>query len=180
MNWKALALIGVSAGLIGASNLWLYSVPVDITPMAPDRGLAQAEATMGIGSPAASFEFSDIAETFERPLFNPDRKRHQQAAVEPLVKEAPPPTDGKPAEVVQPAPALIGVSIGEQQASALLKFEGQDQPQWLRVGDRAGGWVVSDIGKDQAVLEQDGQTSKLMLYPSGRNLLVPGGAGVAN
>lgn len=101
--------------------------------------------------------------------------------METTVEEAPPqPPASNTAEIMQPPPTLIGVSIGTRTASALLRFEGQDQPLWLRVGDTAGGWVVSDIGGDQAVLEQNGQSSRLMLYPRTVNEATPGGAGVPN
>lgn len=180
MNGKKLSVIAVATVLIGLSNLWLRGRPLDLAPITPaaktgERSARRAVSDLTIPAPGAA----DFAETFDRPLFSPDRKRHT-IEIEALPAPAPVlPTTPSMVEtpvVTPPAPLLLGISITGQTTQALLKIDGQDQPAWHRSGDTVAGWTIAEIGKDRATLHQNGQTSRLLLYPSNGNNNPAGGS----
>jgi hypothetical protein len=173
MNGKVLLIIAAVTVLLGLSNFWLSGTPLDLAPITPkaktgERSNGPIASDRTTPAPVAS----DFAETFDRPLFSPDRRRHTIEIVAQPVQE---PLLPAPASVVEtpvvtsPAPLLLGISITGQTAKALLKIDGQDQPAWHRNGDTVAGWTIAEIGKDRATLHQNGQTSRLLLYPSSGN-----------
>jgi hypothetical protein len=173
MNGKVLPTIAAATVLVGLSNFWLSGRRLDLVPIAPTAKIAEGSG----GSPASDLTgpapvVSDFAETFDRPLFSPDRRRHTIKIEE---DPAPAPVLSAPSSTVEtpivtsPAPLLLGISIAGQTAQALLKVDGQDQPVWHRNGDTVAGWTIAGIGKDRATLQQNSQTSVLLLYPSNGN-----------
>ncbi|WP_432288774.1 hypothetical protein SLT36_30185 (plasmid) [Aminobacter sp. BA135] len=180
MNGKVLSVIAVATVLVGLSNLWLNGRPLDLAPITPtakigERNGGRAASDATIPAPATS----DFAETFDRPLFSPDRRRHTIEIEPQPVPAALPPTPPTAVEipvVTSPAPLLLGISITGQTAQALLKVDGQDQPAWHRYGDTVAGWTIAEIGKDRATLQQNGQTSHLLLYPSNDSGNLEGGS----
>lgn len=174
----ALGLGIVAAGLI-ATNVVLYDTTVDISPLAPAQRTGarqQAGAVQGAAVP----DPDGLAETFERPLFSPTRRKFVPAPAEPKpVEVAAAPVAPPPQETAAPVvlPSLLGISIGSGTARALLKIEGGTAADWYANGETVDGWTVSAIGKDQAVLTRNGQEARLLLYPVLQN--PTSGAGLA-
>lgn len=161
-------VIGLTvAGLI-AINVVLYETPVDLSPMAPVQRTG-SKSPPGAAQSTATLDANGFAETFERPLFSPTRRKFVPVPVEPKpvqVAAAPatPQLQAPGAPIV--APSLLGIVIGSGTARALLKPAGTVAADWYANGEIIDGWTVSAIDKDQAVLTRDGRQARLSLYPA--------------
>lgn len=175
-KFAGLAIAAV-IGVLMLANVVLYDTPVDITPVASGKG-----HDGGPTSVAGSLQFpeaGDFSETFQRPLFTPTRRKFVPPPIAPPPVEvavapvepapAPPPPEAPPAA----APSLLGISIHGGAAKALLRVAGSEAAVWYGSGDTVGGWRVSAIDKDQAVLERDGKLARIPLYPPWKNAPPP-------
>ncbi len=174
----ALVLAAMLAGL-ALINVSLYSTPVDISPIASAKG---RDGNM-VAEPGGALQIpnaGDFAETFERPLFSPTRRKFVPEPVAPKpVEVAAAPVEQQPAPptpVAAPAiaPSLLGISIHGGAAKALLRIAGGSESLWYGNGETVDGWTVSSIDKDQAVLERNGKITHIPLYPS-QNASTAGG-----
>lgn len=168
--------IGIAAGLI-ATNVVLYDTAVDISPVATVQR-AGGKPPAGMVQSATTPDMSSFAETFERPLFSPTRRKFVPAPVEPkpvavaAALAAPPPQEtAAPAA----APSLLGISVSGGTARALLQVEGGAAADWYANGETVDGWTVSAIDKDEAVLTRDGREARLSLYPATQKPAAGGG-----
>ncbi|MER9843853.1 hypothetical protein NKJ59_21735 [Mesorhizobium australicum] len=173
--------LGAASTALALANLTLYDTPVDISPTKASaqhnvRQLQQAAA----GAPAASGNNS-FAETFERPLFTPTRRKFIPAAdgarpVQPASDALPQPVPGAGPTA---APSLLGVSLGGANARALFKVAGAEKANWYGSGETVDGWTVSRVETDAATLERDGKSKRLLLYPPRQPAPAtsPGGSG---
>jgi hypothetical protein len=166
----ALVLAAMIAGL-GLVNVSLYNTPVDISPIASAKG-RDGNLVAGPGGSLQIPNAGDFAETFERPLFSPTRRKFAPEPVAPKpVEVAAAPVEQQPVPpppVAAPAiaPSLLGISIHGGATKALLRIGGGGDALWYGNGETVDGWTVSSIDKDQAVLERDGKIKHLPLYPS--------------
>lgn len=166
----ALVLAAMLAGL-GLVNVSLYKTPVDISPIASANG-RDGNLLAGPGGSLQIPNAGDFAETFERPLFSPTRRKFVPEPVAPKpVEVAAAPVEQQPApppQIAAPviAPSLLGISIQGGAAKALLRIAGGRDALWYGNGETIDGWTVSSIDKDQAVLERDGKITHIPLYPS--------------
>ncbi|MGX5805654.1 hypothetical protein ACWGS9_31195 [Bradyrhizobium sp. Arg314] len=172
--------IGIAAAGLIATNVVLYETAVDVSPVAPAQRTGARPPT-GVDQSATAADMGGFAETFERPLFSPTRRKFVPAPVEPkpvAVTAAPPTPPPQQVAVSVVAPSLLGISISSGTARALLKTEGSAAADWYANGETIDGWTVSAIDKDQAVLTRDGRKARLSLYPAIQKPAV-GGDGLA-
>lgn len=165
----ALGLGIIAAGLI-AMNIALYNTPVDISPTMPAQRTG-AKSQAGIASPSTTPDTTNFAETFERPLFSPSRRKFVPAPVEekPVEVASTPPAaqpQPQPSAPPSPPPSLLGISVSGGNAKALLQVAGGGPATWFANGEAVDGWTISRIDGNQAVLMRDGQETRLSLYPA--------------
>ncbi|MER9470750.1 hypothetical protein NKI82_33920 [Mesorhizobium sp. M0482] len=169
-KFAALAVAAIVAGLV-AVNVALYDTPVDIAPIASAKG---RDGGM-MSAPGGSLQIpdaGDFSETFERPLFSPTRRKFVPEPVAPQpVEVASMAVEQPAAQNVAPAvaPSLLGISIDGGSAKALLQIAGADGASWYGNGETVDGWTLSAIDKNQAVLERDGKTTRISLYPAAQD-----------
>lgn len=165
----ALGLGIMAAGLI-ATNIALYDTPVDISPTMPaPRTGTKSPADIAVSS--TMHDTTNFAETFERPLFSPSRRKFVPAPIEekPVeVASAPMPAQPQlqPSAPPSPPPSLLGISVSGGNAKALLQMAGGGPATWFADGETVDGWTISEIDGNQAVLMRDGQEARLSLYPA--------------
>ena len=122
--------------------------------------------TGGNTEQAADLSEPSFVETFSRPLFAKDRRRW----------EPPPPSKPPPKRIAQPKkPAvrqidrpdfnLIGISISDGAAKALVRRNSALEPVWVSEGETVGGWIVSAIDNQSIIFRQEDQTVSIDLYP---------------
>ena len=95
----------------------------------------------------------DYAATVERPLFMEGRRPATEVDTQP---EQPPP-EKKPLTL-----KLMGVVFAPKETLGLF-VDAQGKYKRLRINDSIGGWKVSGIESDKAVMEQDGSREELKL-----------------
>ena len=95
----------------------------------------------------------DYAATVERPLFMEGRRPATDVDIQP---DQPPP-EKKPLTV-----KLMGVVFAPKETLGLF-VDAQGKYKRLRINDSIGGWKVSGIESDKAVMEQDGSREELKL-----------------
>ncbi|AZO32534.1 hypothetical protein EJ071_37960 [Mesorhizobium sp. M1B.F.Ca.ET.045.04.1.1] len=179
---RAMAALGIgiaAAGLI-ATNAVLYDTAVDISPATPTQR-SGTKLQDGAAPITTVPDMSGLAETFERPLFSPTRRKFVPAPAEPKPAEvATAPAAPSPQETAAPvaAPSLLGISISVGNARALLRVDGGAAANWYANGETVDGWTVSAIDKDEAVLTRSGREARLSLYPPVQKQAI-GGGGVA-
>ncbi len=165
---KAGAVTASIAGLMLA-NLSIADHPVNTSPITAQqsRDSMFSDADTG-GHTKQTADLSELSfvETFSRPLFAKNRRRW----------EPPPPSKPPPKRVVQPKkPAvrqidrpdfnLIGVSISDGAAKALVRRNSELEPVWVSEGEAVGGWIVSAIDSQSISVRQKDQTVSIDLYP---------------
>jgi len=175
----ALAMTALLAILV-LVNVSLYNTPVDISPIVSAKG-RDGGLVSGTGGSLQIPNAGDFAETFERPLFTPTRRKFvpEPVAQKPVeVASAPVEQQPAPPQNVVPtiAPSLLGISIHGGAAKALLQIAGGKDALWYGNGETVDGWTISSVDKDQAVLERDGKVARIPLYP-GQNAPTTGGLG---
>jgi len=161
--------LGVTAGALALANLVLYDTPVDISPTAPSAQRSAHDLKAGAAGLPTAADGTGFAETFERPLFTPTRRKFvpvTDAGLPAQVAAAPAlPAQPVASAPAAPLPALLGISINGTGAQALLKSAGADQADWYGNGQTVDGWTVASVDKDAATLQRDGKSTRLLLYP---------------
>lgn len=163
-----IASIG-TAGLavaVATANLALYKSPVDVSPLTISRQTPRSAVSGNQDSlpPVGGVDFS---ETFERPLFNPTRRKFVPVPVEePPVAIAVATVDvpPEPETAPMPPPTLLGISVAGATRKVLLRGENQDA-QWRQSGETTAGWTIADIEPDRVILNRNSQTMRILLYP---------------
>ncbi|QPC90771.1 hypothetical protein [Mesorhizobium sp. INR15] len=168
---RAVAALGLAAAAaaLGLANVMLYDTPVDISPTKASAQHSVRELQQDAAGAAIAPESNGFAETFERPLFTPTRRKFVPLPdVAPAVQVASDPVPlAQPIVAAAPivAPSLLGVSINGAGAKVLLKVAGGDSANWYGSGETVDGWTVSRVEKDAATLERNGKSSRVLLYP---------------
>lgn len=96
----------------------------------------------------------------QRPLFS----RNRQVLVAPEPVAAPPPA----VATLDPGMTLKGVFMNEGVAKAFLITAQSPLGSWVGVNGQIGGWRVTAVTPDHAVLEGQGEKLTLPLHASGR------------
>ncbi|WP_152979803.1 hypothetical protein [Mesorhizobium sp. 1M-11] len=164
-------LLGTSLATLGMVNLGLYGRPATTSPVHADPRSNQGKPPADDKTLSTSLLGSaGYSETFERPLFNPTRRKPIPA---PIVADAPPPPakpEPSPNPVLSqaPAPALLGVSVTQATSKALLLASGKQEANWFQNGETIDDWSIVSITKEEVALQRGDQSISLFLYPEGR------------
>lgn len=138
-RWRQIGL-----GSAAALAAWLV-YELTASPRLPEPPAAASEAA-AFTLPSLEIAPPDLATlraTLERPLFDDDRRPNvaEEAAASPEAVQA-----AKAAPVR--LSAIVVASDGSRMA--LVKPEGQDEPQRVRLGETVAGWKVAEMS-DEAV-----------------------------
>ncbi len=163
MNLQALSRHGISVLLIAAivaCTLWIGRT-IDRRGAVPAPATGQ-DAQGGRGEVRIAPDFTllrpgqDLAETTDRPLFDPTRRPRFSAL-----------PAAAPASVPQTLPrgryALAGVSILPGKRIALLRDLATGMTVRVAEKDRLGGMLVASVTPYKVVLQQDGESEELPL-----------------
>jgi hypothetical protein len=109
-----------------------------------------------------------FAAILDRPLFA--QSRRPQVLESASVQEAPvlipePAPAPEPEAVILPEPnvALLGITAGGAQNSALISVEGAE-PEWLEEGSNISGWRIEGIKPSAIELSESGRSLRIELY----------------
>ncbi|MFO6463286.1 hypothetical protein ACK8OR_02745 [Jannaschia sp. KMU-145] len=171
MRMMVLILLGLAAALaIGAKVHEVATTPLDVTPYAParpDTGPETAPQDAGPLDVAAL----DRNQVLSRPLFTETRRPWQPPPAPPPppppVVAAPAPAPPPPPEPDPIAPRLIGVARSDGQSRALLGAPEGFETIWLREGEVAWNWTVSEIDAGSVTVRQDDHVVPLGLHGDG-------------
>jgi hypothetical protein len=152
----AVAALTVAAGALAWLDFHLLQSPVDISPVAPPAGKAEAHAQHG-PQPATALDkktAEQFQETVNRPLFNPSRRPVQRA--EPPAR----------APKVEPAKLrLVGVmKVDDGPPRALIRFADEPSGRWIAEGGAYHGWTLTKVNEGSVIVEAGGRTQELMLF----------------
>ncbi|MGH6691731.1 MAG: hypothetical protein ACREF4_13755 [Gammaproteobacteria bacterium] len=148
-----IAALAGAVVLLALLNLHLWSSPVDISPVAPPPGKAEAPhpdstALVTALDKKTADEFRD---TVRRPLFNPDRRPIERKETAAPKAEA---SDLR----------LVGVmKAANQPPRALLRSAGEPNGKWVAEGGEFNGWKLSKVNERSVVLQSGGRSQDLQL-----------------
>jgi hypothetical protein len=152
----AVVALAVAAGVLAWLDFHLLQTPVDISPVAPPMGKAEAGVQQS-PQPATALDkktAEQYPETVGRPLFNPTRRPVQR--VEPVAR----------APKVEPAKLrLVGVmKADEGPPRALIRFADEPTGRWISEGGEYHGWTLTKVNEGSVIVEAAGRTQELMLF----------------
>jgi hypothetical protein len=149
------AALAGAAGLLALLNLHFLRSPVDISPIAPSPGKADApradksEPATALAKKAAE----QFQETVGRPLFNPNRRpveRKDTAAAEPKTEAS----DFR----------LVGVmKAAGQPPRALLRSANAPTGKWIAEGAEFNGWRLRQVNERGVILQSGARSQELKL-----------------
>ena len=118
-----------------------------------------------------------LTATQERPIFSASRRPPPRAVAGPRIEPVIVPV-AKPAEPEQPALALIGAVVGDNDAIAVFLDRTNQKIVRLRSGDAHAGWVLSSVQGREVTLKKAEQTEVLALQRSDGAVASPGFPGI--
>ena len=166
----------LQAGVVAASiagivlvNLAMADRPIDTSPITQQQsreGLFGEVETAVNADQAAELSDRSFVEWFSRPLFAKNRRPWEA----PQLLQTPPKLVAQPEKPVArqidpPDFKLVGISISDGAAKALLRRDSGFEPVWVSEGDAVGDWMVSVIDSQSVTVRQDDQTVSVNLYP---------------
>jgi hypothetical protein len=163
------ALAGV-AGVLAWLDFQLLQSPVDISPVAPPPGKAEARPQQS-PQPATALDKmtpEQFRETIGRPLFTPNRRPVQR-----------PETAARMASKAEPARLrLVGVlKPDDGPPRALIRFADEPVGKWIAEGGEYHGWTVTKVNDGSVTVEAGGRTLELILFilppPAPKNIPPP-------
>jgi len=154
-RWMQLLLLA-TAGVVLVQAVDVASNPIASVPQADSlRTPSPADATESTLTVPTLAALDALGATRERPLFSPTRRPASTNAVAAV------------AQAAQPAAVeFFGTMSGPGGARALLRAREVANPIWLSVGASVAGWRVVEIEKDSVLLQADGKSLELTLYPA--------------
>jgi hypothetical protein len=152
----AVAALAAAAGVLAWLDFGLLGDPVDISPVAPPPGKAEARPQPS-PPPATALDkrtADQLQETVNRPLFNPSRRPMQRT--EPAARAA----------KVEPARLrLVGVMKADDgPPRALIRYADEPSGQWIAEGSEYHGWTLTKVNDGSVIVEADGRTQELVLF----------------
>ena len=153
----AVAVLAGAAGVLAWLDYHLLQSPVDISPVAPPPG--KAEARSQHSAPPATALDKKSAEQFQeavsRPLFNPSRRPVQRTETAARV-----PPKAEPAKL-----RLVGVMKADDgPPRALIRFAGEPTGRWIAEGGEYHGWTLTKVNDGSVIVEAGGRPQELMLF----------------
>lgn len=112
-------------------------------------------------NPAAVVTLDQLGATRERPLFAPDRRRPAEALV--VSRAAPPPPPAAPPQV-----SLFGVVVDADGPRAVIRSDPAGKMVRVRLGDKVGGWQVTQIEGQRLVISLDNRSVAVTMFASHR------------
>jgi hypothetical protein len=152
-----LALAG-AVGVLAWLDYGLLQDPVDISPVAPPPGRAEArlQASPPLSTALDKKAPEQLQETVGRPLFNPSRRPVQRAE----------PGAAARASRVEPAKLrLVGVMKPDDgPPRALIRYADEPTGRWVAEGSEYHGWTLTKVNEGSVTVEAGGRTEELMLF----------------
>jgi hypothetical protein len=169
---RLLGIAGANA-VIFSLLWWVASTPLDISPIAWKKAHEGLIDPKGDAGQRLDFARLEPVHAYSRPLFSPDRRPWEPPPPPPAPKKKPAARQQQPvAQVLEPPPfRLVGVSIPNGAAAkALLRRDSDPEPGWVAEGGNLEGWIVEKIDLQSIVLQQNGQSFSIDLYPEANKL----------
>ena len=172
-GWRAISLLLLTSAAAGLGYLnWYIVRDLSIetsaaSPSEPVYSKTPADTGNDILQLAAK-PLDQFSETTARPLFNPSRRFLREEIAAPAPPSPPPaPVAERPADLPVPDQArIVGiVKSGNGGGQILVRTATDQSGSWLNIGDDLGGWRLSEIKSDAAVLVSGTQRFELKLYP---------------
>jgi hypothetical protein len=139
----ALALATVCAALFVVLG-WMLALPEAPLPEIPTATKPSGAGPVQPGGEiiAARPDYDEIS---RRPPFNPTRRPLPPPAAKAVPNIQP----------VKPPPSLVllGTIVSEDERIAFVRLSGQSHGQAVRVHERVGDWIVSEIVTNRIILE---------------------------
>jgi hypothetical protein len=153
-----LALAG-AVGVLAWLDYGLLQDPVDISPVAPPPGRAEArlQASPPLSTALDKKAPEQLQETVGRPLFNPSRRPVQRA--EPAAAAA------RASRVEHARLRLVGVMKPDDgPPRALIRYADEPTGRWVAEGSEYRGWTLIKVNEGSVTVEAGGRTEELMLF----------------
>lgn len=151
------AALAGAAGVLAWLDYRLLQDPVDISPVAPSPGKAEARPQQG-SQPATALDkkrAEQFQETVSRPLFNPSRRPVQRS--EPVARA---PKKMEPAKL-----RLVGVMKPDDgPPRALMRFADESTGRWIAEGGEYHGWTLTKVNDGSVIVEAGGRSQEIMLF----------------
>jgi len=148
-----------AAGVLAWLDYSLLLEPVDISPVAPPPGRAEARLQAS-PPPATALDKrtpEQLQEIVSRPLFNPTRRPVERTEPAAAAARAP---------KVEPARLrLVGVMMTEGGAPrALIRYADEPTGRWIAEGGEYHGWTLTKVNEGSVIVEAGGRSLELMLF----------------
>ncbi len=152
------ALLSGIAALV-AVNWQLLTTSIDISPKIENA----ANETEGPSSsanmiaPVAPLTTKDgLAETLDRPVFNPSRRPDVVEPSDPAAASTSPESDNSTLK-------LVGMMQWGANRRALIRVSGEPYARWVEIGGHVNGWKLRAIEGDFVVVEQNDRRQQIKL-----------------
>jgi hypothetical protein len=156
-------------GLLACLASYVYLLRQPSTEISARPVMPWSPATQNLGNLSSPVQAAQAFEqTFQRPLFFPERKPFQPTPPDQVDSQVAEPIDETPPE--QPVAfdaqqlQLKGILISEKIQTALIASPEQPGGTWVKVGSNVMGWTVRRIEKSTAILELAGKSVVLKQY----------------
>ncbi|SFH20339.1 hypothetical protein SAMN04488020_1088 [Palleronia marisminoris] len=162
-------VLALTLATVVAAEIWAVGTrPLEVTPIAPPRAVAAADAGPDTAASAGrpiDLPILDRNHVLARPLFTETRRAWQPPpepapVVLPLIANAAPIQEPAP-----PAPRLVGIGVASGRERALLGDPGGYETVWVSEGETAWAWVVREIDGNSVTVENAENVVPLNLYP---------------
>ncbi|KSV75905.1 hypothetical protein N185_15785 [Sinorhizobium sp. GW3] len=158
-HWILLGSVAVA--LSAATNVWLYLLPVDVSPL--EEAASPAARTIATADDRLVVRF-DLTEALARPLFSPTRREF--APPPEVAEEQPLPMTQQIAsdEVAPPSFSLHGTRDILSRPAALISLNDQSRGEWYEVGQSIDGWQLIAVRSDGITVSKADVAHDLNLY----------------
>jgi hypothetical protein len=170
-NWLAInAVLLLLSGFLGwrlytsAKTFRLENDVAKIQPSKDPKNTIALEAALAPVKPPVVYNPADFAIIPAQTIFSDTRAKEEAAAAAPVVAEAPP---------LQVKPILVGVTlVGEQKLASVIDPVAPNPARrstTKRLGDSFQGYIITDITRDQLVLERGSRREVIPLFDSSKH-----------
>jgi hypothetical protein len=170
---QTILLASLCAALLGAANYYLWSSPLETSPLALSAAPQTVLADAGGARPQEILPNTLLVHGKTRPLFSPSRRQWvapeppqaEPAVIAPQAEAAPPPE--LPAVQAEPPKIkLLGIQQTPAGAQALLLREGAAEAVWRKSAEKIEAWTIQSIDPGSVELTLGSAKLKIELYPN--------------